>query len=71
MCHQERSGGSRPSVKANLQGIDTSKMRSVIPQALTWETAKRMRDVYPGKLVIKGIVTREDAELAVRHGVDG
>jgi 4-hydroxymandelate oxidase len=71
VCHQDRSGGSRTSVKANLQGIDTSKMRSVIPQALTWETIKRMRDVYPGKLVIKGIVTREDAELAVRHGVDG
>jgi len=71
VCHQDRSGGSRPSTKANLEGIDTSKMRSVIPQALTWDTVKRMRDVYPGKLVIKGIVTREDAELAVRHGIDG
>jgi 4-hydroxymandelate oxidase len=71
VCHQDRSGGSRPSVKANLQGIDVSKMGSMVPQALTWETIKRMRDVYPGKLVIKGIVTREDAELAVKHGVDG
>jgi isopentenyl diphosphate isomerase/L-lactate dehydrogenase-like FMN-dependent dehydrogenase len=70
-CHQDRAGGSRPSVKANLQGIDLSKMRNIVPQTITWDSIKRMRDVYPGKLVIKGIVTREDAELAVRHGVDG
>jgi isopentenyl diphosphate isomerase/L-lactate dehydrogenase-like FMN-dependent dehydrogenase len=46
-------------------------MRNIVPQTITWDSIKRMRDVYPGKLVIKGIVTREDAELAVRHGVDG
>jgi isopentenyl diphosphate isomerase/L-lactate dehydrogenase-like FMN-dependent dehydrogenase len=32
---------------------------------------QRLRDIWPRKLVIKGIVTREDAELAVEHGVDG
>jgi isopentenyl diphosphate isomerase/L-lactate dehydrogenase-like FMN-dependent dehydrogenase len=70
-CHTTAAGGSPLSVKANLQGIDISKVRSTIPTALTWDSVKRMRDVYPGKLVIKGIVTREDAELAVQHGVDG
>ena len=30
-----------------------------------------MREVYPGKLLIKGIVTKEDGELAVRYGLDG
>jgi isopentenyl diphosphate isomerase/L-lactate dehydrogenase-like FMN-dependent dehydrogenase len=30
-----------------------------------------LRDIWPRKLVVKGLVTREDAELAIEHGVDG
>lgn len=37
----------------------------------TWDYIKRLRDATPMKLLLKGIVTREDAELAVAHGVDG
>jgi isopentenyl diphosphate isomerase/L-lactate dehydrogenase-like FMN-dependent dehydrogenase len=69
VCHQSRDGGSPRSVKANFQGIDVTS--GIIPQALTWDTIKRMRDVYPGKLLLKGIVAREDAELAVKNGLDG
>jgi isopentenyl diphosphate isomerase/L-lactate dehydrogenase-like FMN-dependent dehydrogenase len=36
----------------------------------TWEFVKRLKDASPMKLVVKGIVTREDAEIAVQHGVD-
>jgi len=32
---------------------------------------KRLRDTVTVKFLIKGIVTREDAQLAVEHGVDG
>jgi isopentenyl diphosphate isomerase/L-lactate dehydrogenase-like FMN-dependent dehydrogenase len=32
---------------------------------------KRLRDSTTMKLVIKGIVTKEDAALAVQHGIDG
>ena len=37
----------------------------------TWEYIKRLRDATGMRLLVKGIVTREDAELAVEHGVDG
>jgi 4-hydroxymandelate oxidase len=37
----------------------------------TWDYVKRLRDATGMKLLIKGIVTREDAELAIEHGVDG
>ena len=37
----------------------------------TWEFIKRLKDATSMKVFIKGIVTREDAELAVQHGVDG
>jgi len=36
----------------------------------TWEFVKRLKDASPMKLALKGIVTREDAEMAVEHGVD-
>lgn len=36
----------------------------------TWDYVKRLKDASSMKLVLKGIVTREDAELAVEHGVD-
>ena len=32
---------------------------------------KRLRDSVTVKLLLKGIVTREDAQIAVEHGVDG
>ena len=37
---------------------------------LTWEFVKRLKDASSMKLAVKGIVTREDAEIAVQHGVD-
>src|SRR6185295_8177163 len=36
-----------------------------------WDYVKRLKDTTPMKVMIKGLVTREDAELAVSHGVDG
>lgn len=37
----------------------------------TWEYVKRIKDATTMKVFLKGIVTREDAELAVENGVDG
>jgi 4-hydroxymandelate oxidase len=37
----------------------------------TWDYVKRLKDTTGMKLLIKGIVTREDAELAIQNGVDG
>jgi glycolate oxidase len=39
--------------------------------ALSWDQVKRFKDAHPGlPLVLKGIATAEDADLACRHGVD-
>jgi isopentenyl diphosphate isomerase/L-lactate dehydrogenase-like FMN-dependent dehydrogenase len=38
---------------------------------LTWDGIKRLKDAMSMKLLVKGIQTREDAELAMEHGVDG
>jgi 4-hydroxymandelate oxidase len=37
----------------------------------TWEFIKRLQDATTMKVFIKGIVTRDDAEIAVRNGVNG
>ncbi len=37
----------------------------------TWDYVKRLKDATSMKVVLKGIVTREDAELALEYGADG
>jgi 4-hydroxymandelate oxidase len=37
----------------------------------TWDYVKRLKDTIGMKLLVKGIVTREDAELAMQNGVHG
>lgn len=38
---------------------------------LTWEHMQWLRERWPGKLVVKGILHPEDARMAVRCGLDG
>jgi isopentenyl diphosphate isomerase/L-lactate dehydrogenase-like FMN-dependent dehydrogenase len=38
---------------------------------LTWDFIARLKDATPMKLILKGVVTREDALLAVSYGADG
>ncbi len=37
---------------------------------LSWDQVKRFKDKHSMPLIIKGIATAEDAEIAVRHGVE-
>jgi len=36
-----------------------------------WDDVRRFRDLWPGKLLLKGILRADDAERAVSAGVDG
>ena len=38
---------------------------------LNWEDVAWLRDIWPGKLIIKGINSLADAKLAAHHGADG
>jgi 4-hydroxymandelate oxidase len=59
------------SRKPMFDGLDVSKVTAIHPFNMNWDFVKRLRDTVTVKLVVKGIVTREDAQLAVEHGVDG
>jgi isopentenyl diphosphate isomerase/L-lactate dehydrogenase-like FMN-dependent dehydrogenase len=67
-CHQ--SLGEKIQRGAEALGID---MRDVIQDSmiLDWDVVDRIRGETSMKLVIKGILTHEDARLCVEHGVDG
>ena len=68
-----RQGSIAQSVarKPMFDGLDLSKVTQLLSSSLNWDFVKRLRDTVTVKLLIKGIVTREDAQLAVEHGVDG
>jgi isopentenyl diphosphate isomerase/L-lactate dehydrogenase-like FMN-dependent dehydrogenase len=70
MCHQP---GFQAFVqrRAMFKGLDVSKVTRLDAGELSWDHVKRLKDTTSMKLVLKGIVTREDAEIAVQNGVDG
>ena len=57
--------------KPAFNGLDVSKVTALQPLDMNWDFVKKLRDTVTVKLLIKGIVTREDAQLAMEHGVDG
>ena len=56
--------------KPMFDGLDVTGVGLFSPQP-TWDVVRRLKDTTRMKLVLKGIETREDAELCLRHGVDG
>jgi isopentenyl diphosphate isomerase/L-lactate dehydrogenase-like FMN-dependent dehydrogenase len=57
--------------KPMFTGLEVSEVRSVQPLDMNWDFIKRLRDATTMKIILKGIVARDDAALAVKHGVDG
>jgi 4-hydroxymandelate oxidase len=71
-CHDRSSFAARSVRRHNYDGIDLSGITGGGESSnLSWDTVKRMRDVTRMKIMLKGIVTAEDAELAVQNGLDG
>jgi 4-hydroxymandelate oxidase len=54
--------------RPNLNGIDVSDPTSLDISNLTWDSIKRLRDMVKMKIVLKGILTHEDAILAADIG---
>jgi len=68
-CHQGPPG--TPMGRKGLPmfaGIDNTGYDS---PSMTWELVDRLKNLTRLKLIIKGLETREDADLACQHGADG
>ncbi len=63
-CHNHQPDYQRP-MHRGMQGPPGPR------PPFTWDYVKRLKDASPMKVILKGIVTREEAELAVENGADG
>jgi (S)-mandelate dehydrogenase len=63
--------GNVPPAVADVTNprIDISGLR--LAADFTWADARSLRDRWPGRLVLKGVSTAEDAAIAVDLGADG
>lgn len=64
--------------QANLPAQLTSKVTESVPPGagfrqdnLDWDGMRQLRDRWPGKLILKGLMHPEDAEMALKAGMDG
>jgi len=64
-CHGTGGPGNTSARPMNA-GLD----RTGPPTVVTWELVDRLKQMTKMKLIIKGLLTREDTELAVEHGAD-
>ena len=67
-CHRPR--GRAPTVKPMFQGTPYRPGDFRAP-GMTWDFVGRLREITDQKIVVKGLMTHEDATLALDHGVDG
>jgi len=69
-CHDRRDLNKNNVRRPMYQGVDMNGVGSISATALTWDSIKRIRDVTKMKMVLKGILSWEDAKLAAENGID-
>jgi isopentenyl diphosphate isomerase/L-lactate dehydrogenase-like FMN-dependent dehydrogenase len=69
-CHAYDIQGS-VRTKPMFDGLDVSKLPNLQSANMTWDFVHRLKDFTTMKVVLKGIMTKEDAALALQHGADG
>jgi 4-hydroxymandelate oxidase len=69
-CHESAGGGGSDKRKPMFDGVDMSGLANTQASAMTWDTIKRFRDITKMKMVLKGILTHEDAKIAADNGID-
>jgi 4-hydroxymandelate oxidase len=69
-CHDRSSLAANQRDKPMYEGADLSGLTSISSNAMTWDTIKRIRDLTKLKLLLKGIMSGEDAKIAAQSGID-
>ena len=69
---KRRTFGNLDARMKNTGGLRTLSqwIASQFDPAVTWQDVQWVRDRWPGKLILKGILDPEDADLAARTGAD-
>jgi 4-hydroxymandelate oxidase len=66
-CHTGGEGTRPPGMTPMYEGLEGR----FNPSDATWATFDRLKKLTKMKVMLKGIDSAEDAQLAVQHGVDG
>lgn len=66
-CHPNGGGTPIPGYRPMYDGLSGAYN----PSDATWYTFERLKKLTKMKVVLKGLDTAEDAQLAVQHGADG
>ncbi len=69
LCHAEGTQGYL-SRRGTFKGIDYTKVKRTA-RPITWDFVDKVRRITKMKIVIKGVLTREDAMECVARGMDG
>ena len=56
--------------RPNFDGLDLTAVKRLNRTDMNWVFVNRLRDSVKGKLLLKGILTQEDAVLATKAGID-
>jgi L-lactate dehydrogenase (cytochrome) len=59
------------SESSNAFALSEYVNRHLANPGATWEWLSWLRELWPGRLAVKGVLTGADARLAVEHGADG
>jgi isopentenyl diphosphate isomerase/L-lactate dehydrogenase-like FMN-dependent dehydrogenase len=61
----------RENLPDELRQSIISKPSLLKNDSLNWDDLKALRDIWPGKLVVKGLLHPEDAAKSIEYGADG
>jgi len=67
-CHDVKGDMITVRDRPMREGMDPA---NALPVPLDWALVDRMRKLWKGKFLLKGILAREDARMAIEHGIDG
>ena len=71
LCHDpSRDDDSLMEDRRPMYQDTGATVEEFLPPGMTWEFVGRLKSITSMKVVLKGIVTAEDARSAVQHGVD-
>ena len=69
--HFANLGDLLPPGKTSVRGAASSMIGQSLDPSLSWQDVEWLRGIWPGKLVIKGVMCAQDAARAVAVGADG
>ena len=65
-----RKVNNPPELASKLTQVDVERAYTK-PSSQSWDDIKRLRDMWPGNLLVKGLQRWQDAQIAADHGLEG